>query len=146
MKPINSYVKDTNNFINKTSAGKSVPKNKYLVVMDVRLLYTNAEGISAVKIAFDNCSKRTRTTRVVIAFLALILILNNFTFDCIHYLQIKGCAMGTICAPVSANIFMASFELKYIYPYIRDRAKMFLNFIDDLSMDRFRRRIARLHE
>ena len=54
--------------------------------------------------------------------------------------------MGTICAPVSANIFMANFELKYIYPYIRDRAKMFLNFIDDLSMDRFRRRIARLHE
>ena len=42
--------------------------------------------------------------------------------------------MGTICAPASANIFLANFELKYIYPYIRHRTKMFLNFIDDLFM------------
>ena len=25
--------------------------------------------------------------------------------------------MGTICAPAYANIFMANFELKYIYQY-----------------------------
>ena len=42
--------------------------------------------------------------------------------------------MGTICAPAYANIFMANFELKYIYPYIKDKAKMFLRFIDDLFM------------
>ena len=29
---------------------------------------------------------------------------------------------------------MANFELKYIYPYIRDKTKMFLRFIDDLFM------------
>ena len=42
--------------------------------------------------------------------------------------------MSTICAPVYANIFMADFELKYIYPYIKDKTKMFLRFIDDLFM------------
>ena len=63
-------------------------------------------------------------------FLALILTLNNFVFDCIHYLQRKGCAMGTICAPAYANIFMANF----FYPYIKDKTKMFLRFIDDLFM------------
>ena len=42
--------------------------------------------------------------------------------------------MGTICAPAYANIFMANFELKYIYPYIKDKTKMFLRFIDDLFM------------
>ena len=94
----------------------------------------NAEGISAVKRAFDNYSKKTTTTKVVITFLALILTLNNFVFDCIHYLQIKGCAVGTICAPAYANIFMTNFELKYIYPYIKDKIKMFLRFIDDLFM------------
>ena len=40
--------------------------------------------------------------------------------------------MGTTCAPAYANIFMANFELKYIYPYIKDKTKMFLRFIDDL--------------
>ena len=38
------------------------------------------------------------------------------------------------CAPAYAYIFKADFELKYIYPYIRDKTKMFLKFIDDLFM------------
>ena len=42
--------------------------------------------------------------------------------------------MRTICAPDYANIFMVNFELKYIYPYIKDQTKMFLRFIDDLFM------------
>ena len=42
--------------------------------------------------------------------------------------------MGTICAPAYANIFMVNFELKYIYPYIKVKTKMFLRFIDDLFM------------
>ena len=39
--------------------------------------------------------------------------------------------MGTISAPAFANTFMANFELEYIYPYIKDKVKMFLRFIDD---------------
>ena len=39
--------------------------------------------------------------------------------------------MGTIYAPAYANTFMANFELKYIYQYIKDKVKMFLRFIDD---------------
>ena len=57
MKQIPSYVIDTNDFINKFNAVKSVPKNRCLVAKDVRSLYTNipnAQGISAVKRAFDN--------------------------------------------------------------------------------------------
>ena len=41
VKQIPSYVKETNDFINKINAVKSVPKNGYLVTMDVRSLYTN---------------------------------------------------------------------------------------------------------
>ena len=137
VKQLPSYVKDTNDFINKINAVKSVPKNSYLVTMDVRSLYTNipnAEGISAMKRGFDNYSKKTTSTKVITTFLTLILTLNNFVFDCIHYLQIKGCAMGTICARAYANIFMANFELKYIYPYRKDKTKMFLRFTDDLFM------------
>ena len=77
--------------------------------------------MSAVKGAFDNYSKKTTTTKVISMFLALILILNNFVFNFMHYLLIKGCAMGTICAAVYANNLMANFKLKYIYPYIKDK-------------------------
>ena len=62
MKLIPFYVKDTKDFINKINARKSVSKNSYLVTMDMRSLYANipnAEGISAVKRAFDNYSKKT---------------------------------------------------------------------------------------
>ena len=137
MKQIPSYGKGTNDFIYKINTVKSVPKNSYIVTVDLRSLYTdipNAEGISAIKRAYDNYSKKTTTTKVITALLALILTLNNFVFSCIHYLQIKGCTMGTICAPAYANIFMANFEWKYIYPYRKDKTKMFLRFIDDLFM------------
>ena len=42
--------------------------------------------------------------------------------------------MGTICAPTYTNVFIAKFELKYISPYIKDKTKKFLRFIDDLFM------------
>ena len=66
VKQIPSYVKDTNDFISKINAIKFVPKNSYLVTMDVRSSYTNipnVEGISAVKRAFDNYSKKTTSTK-----------------------------------------------------------------------------------
>ena len=137
VKQIPSYVKDTKTLSIKLMQKNPFRKKSYLLTMDVRSLYTNipnAEGISAVKRAFGNYSKKTTTTKVITMFLALILTLKNFVFDCIHYLQIKGCAIGTICAPAYPNIFMVNFDLKYIYPYIRDKTKMFLRFINDLFM------------
>ena len=41
VKQIPSYVKDTDDFINKINAVKSILKNSYLVTKDVRPLYTN---------------------------------------------------------------------------------------------------------
>ena len=45
-----------------------------------------------------------------------------------------GCAMGTICAPSYANIFMANFEAKHIYPYIKEKSLLCLRYIDDTFM------------
>ena len=57
-----------------------------------------------------------------------------FTVYGSHYLQISGCAMGTVYAPVYAHIFMAQFEAKYRYLYIHHNALLFLKYIDDMSM------------
>ena len=43
-----------------------------------------------------------------------------------------GCAMGTICAPSYVNIFMAKFEAKHIYPYIKEKSLLYLRYIDDI--------------
>ena len=42
-----------------------------------------------------------------------------------------GCDMGTICAPSYENIFMANFEAKHIYPYIKELSLLYLRYIDD---------------
>ena len=40
--------------------------------------------------------------------------------------------MGTACAPSYANIFMARFEEKHIYPLTKDRVERYLRYTDDI--------------
>ena len=134
---IPSYIKDTTDFLNKINNIVNVHDQSIFVSLDVKSLYTNipnSEGIAAVKRAFDNYSNKLVSTKVIVTFLSLILTLNNFSFNSKHYLQRKGCAMGTSCAPAYANIFMADFESKYIYPLIKNKAITYLRYIDDIFM------------
>ena len=122
VKEIPSYVQDTTDFLRKINQINFVPDNSYLFSLDVKSLYTNipnAEGIKSVKTSLEKYSKQTASTKVITTFLALILTLNNFVFNCRNYLQIRGCAMGTISAPSYRNIFMDHFERKFIYPFIK---------------------------
>ena len=128
-------MKGTTDFLRKLDAIKSVPDNAYLVSLDIKSLYTsipNAERIKAVKESFDKNTSKNVVTKVITTFLALIITLNNFVFNCKHYLQMKGCAMGSICAPSYANISMDHFEKKYIYPFRQGLSLIYLRFIDDI--------------
>ena len=40
----------------------------------------------------------------------IIIIIFDFIFNSKYYLQIKGCAMGSICLSSYANIFRPEFE------------------------------------
>ena len=114
---------------------KDINKDTILVTLDVKSLYTNIpnhEGIEAVKSALNSVSQKPIATKVIIKFLFLILTPNNFVFNGIHYLQKIGCAIGTICAPNYANIFMGKFEKTYIYPYINQFSNFYCRFIDDI--------------
>ena len=107
-------------FLRKINKIEKIPENSYLVSLYVRSLYTsipNSGSIKVVKTSLENFPRRTVATKVITTFLSLILTLNNFVFNCKNYLQIKGCAMGTICAPAYANIFTGHFERKYVYPH-----------------------------
>ena len=131
VKQIPSYIKDRNHFINKVN-NFSVSVNSILVAMDVRSLYTsipNSKGSAATKKRYHNYIHKTLPAKIITTFLVLILTLNNFVFNSEFYLQIKGCAMGVICAPAYANIFMDEFEQKYIYPLIKDKLILFLHLL-----------------
>ena len=136
---IPSYIKDTNDFLCKQKSITEVPENSYLVTLDVKPLYTsmqNSEGIKAVKISHENLTKKTIATKVITTFLSLILTLNNFIFNAKHFLQTKGSAMGTICAPSYATIFMDHFERKYIYPLTEGKSLTYFIYIDDIFLMR----------
>ena len=113
----------------------------------------NSEGIKAVKLSLENFARRTVATKVITTFLSLIwtltwtLILSQiekkswklkFLF-CKNYLQIKCCAMGTICSLAYAYIFMDHFERKYntiftgaYLPILDGLSRSYLRFIDDI--------------
>ena len=134
-KALPSYVKDTTDFINKHENVKDTSKDCILVTLDVKVLYSkipNHEGIEAVKETLNNQAKKPIATRVITQSLYLILTLTNFVFNSSNYLQKKGCAIGTISAPVHANIFMIKFEKLYIYPYLRNFSTFYCQFIDDI--------------
>ena len=114
-----SYIKDTDDFINKMRRLGKVSTNDYLVTLDVSSLYkniNNTEGIEAIK---SNRTLKETLTASIINMLAdlmlLVLTMNNFIFNGQHFHQIKGTAMGTRAAPNYANLFMGRFEDKFIY-------------------------------
>ena len=134
-KEIKSYFQDKSDFIEKINQAGTVPENTYLVSMDVRSLYTNIqneEGIKALEESLDACQFKTTTTKIIITLMWLILTLNNFIFNGLNYLQIKGCSMGSNCSPSYATIFMGKFEEQFIYPAIRGLHILYLRCIDDI--------------
>ena len=132
---LKSNVRDTTDFINKISTTGELPEEAHLVTMDVKALYIpNNEGLQALKEAMDKKQHKSVATTVIVTLMSLILTLNNFVFNDKNYLQIKGCAMGTICAPPFANIFMGKFEETFIYPYIQNLCILYLRYIDDLFL------------
>ena len=83
MKEIQSYVKDTKDFINKIN-NHNIPEGSIFVRLDVKSLYTsipNPEGIAAVKKAHERYQHKTVPKKVITSFLAIILTLNNFIFN-----------------------------------------------------------------
>ena len=113
---------------------EKIPDNSILVTMDVRSLYTNIpnkEGIEAVE---TTLKRKNIRTKIISTFLRLVLTLNNFVFNSQNYLQIKGCAMATKCAPSYANIFMGMFDERYIYPLLEKVSNFYLRFIDDVFL------------
>ena len=103
VKKIPSYVKDTNDFLSKL-LGVCVTSDSLLATLDVTSLhvYTNIprhEGLHACRKALKTRGVLDPPTDDIINLIKLLLKRNNFTFNDMHYLQMRGTAMGTRMAP-----------------------------------------------
>lgn len=112
-----SYIKDTNHFLSDI-VDFPVPPGSLLVTLDVASLYTNiphAGGISAVLHSYNEsvCDKSIDSSTLR-TLLGLVLELNNFEFNGVHYLQINGTSMGTPIGPTYANISMGVLENEFL--------------------------------
>ena len=115
----------------EVSTINNVPQESFKVTMDVRSLYINIPNNERIKAAETALKRKNLQTKVTISFLKLILTLNNFIFNCTNFLQIKGYAMGTKCAPTYANILMVYLR-KHVYPLINQKVQLYLRYIDDI--------------
>ena len=133
VKTIPSYLQDTTDFLSKL-AELDLPTDYLLATVDVTSLYTNipvAEGITAVGHAFMDQTFSTPIPQLL-HFLKLVLGNNEFEFDAKYYKQIKGCAMGTPCAPNFANIFMCDLETRLLRDAPGPVPHIWWRYIDDI--------------
>ena len=130
-----SYLKDMTHFI-RFIENTRVPRNAFLVSMDVTSLYTNIpqeEGITLVCNAYENfyAQKPPIATNCLREMLSLILKENSFQFHGKDYLQTHGTAMGTKMAVAFTNIFMASIEKEILRQSV-NKPLTWKRFIDDV--------------
>ena len=130
-----SYLKDTTHFIRFIESTR-VPRNAFLVSMDVTSLYTNIpqeEGITIVCNAYENfhANNPPIAANFLREMLSLILKENSFQFNGKDYLQTHGTAMGTKMAVAFVNIFMASIEKEILRQSV-SKSLTWKRFIDDV--------------
>ena len=129
-----SFVKDTNDFLNKLLTIGNLPPNSWLVTLDVSSLYTNIphnEGINACECFLRTSSHKTIPTSTLCDLIRMILTMNNFSFNDNRHLQIHGTAMGTKMAPSYASLFLGFFEANTLKnaPF---QPHIWLRYIDDI--------------
>ena len=134
MVDIPSYLKDTNDFLDKIKQIGPLPPKTIMFTLDVVSLYTNIpheDGLEATRLALEKRINPTIQTSVLIKLLEIILRKNCFTYDGNFYRQRQGTAMGTQCAPSYANICMSYVEQKAFTKQTK-LPKAFWRFIDDV--------------
>uniref|UniRef100_A0A803JTX1 Reverse transcriptase domain-containing protein n=1 Tax=Xenopus tropicalis TaxID=8364 RepID=A0A803JTX1_XENTR len=130
-----SYLPDTSALLDILRGCEILPTDTLFVTLDVRNLYTIIpldEGIAACRKALVEGHMGAPPIEFICSLLQLVLTCNYFRFEQSFYLQKTGTAMGSNVAPSYANLYMDSFECKYIFPNYADNLFLYLRYIDDI--------------
>ncbi|XP_056384003.1 uncharacterized protein LOC130277374 isoform X1 [Hyla sarda] len=109
-----------------------------LASIDIENLYTSIpqdKGVECIREILSHSGKSEKVTQFICESLTFILKNNAFLFDEVWYRQIGGVAMGTPVACTFANLYVASFEEKYVFttsnPFLKF-VRCYHRFVDDV--------------
>lgn len=128
-----SYIKDTQDFLQKIKTIQ-VPKDAFLITLDVQSLYTNIEhkkGIQAIKNLFEKNKDTLRPDKEILQLLKIQLEKNDMYFNKKFFLQIWGTSMGKTFSPGYADTFLAEEEARGL-ELCPDKPLVYLRYLDDI--------------
>ena len=112
-----SYLKDSQDFINKLCKLGKIPDNAILVAADVVGLYPSIPHNvrqTALKEALDKQEQKKIPTEDLVQMAEFVLKSNFFEFNSQMKQQISWTVIGTKFAPVYACIFMDKVETEFL--------------------------------
>ena len=129
-----SYIKDSQDFINKSRKLGKIPDNAILVTADVVGLYPSIShnvGLRALKEALDKREQKKSPTKDLVQMADFVLKNNFFEFNNQIKQQISGTAIGTKCAPTYACIFMDKVVTEFLETQ-RDKPFWWVKYVEDI--------------
>ena len=134
VKKTESYIQDSQNFIQKTKDIK-IEDNSIIAVADFESLYSNIDHLDLLEKTTDFFKDKLDTEHMKIEafYLILKMVLDNniFRYKNKFFRQKKGIAMGSKCGPSVANIYVYIYEKKWLTIH---KPIFYHRFIDDLGM------------
>ena len=132
VKKFPSFIQDSQNLIQDLDK-KFFPKNIKIISADIEALYTNINLDLALDIITDFARDKLDFNHInIIAFnsiLKLIFKNNIFCYNDCFFVQTLGIAMGSVCGPTIANIFVNFLEKSWLSI---QKPLYYKRFIDDL--------------
>ena len=129
-----SYIKDSQNLIQKIKNLK-IPEDFIIVTADFISLYSNINHDDCLFILTDFFRDKLDSEHIKIegfhSILKIVLNNNFFKFNNKFFKQTLGIAMGAICGPSIANLFVYIYEKKWL---TINRPLAYFRFIDDLFL------------
>lgn len=138
---IPSYIRDSTHFLQvlMQHAHWATEADIVLVTLDVTSLYTNVPQPAAYDSVVTALKGRGDLSDCLLSFLSeltnLTVYQNYFVFENTLYQLISGVAMGATFAPSIANLYMGTYEEKWIKssPYT-DHLKLWCRYINDIFL------------
>jgi predicted GIY-YIG superfamily endonuclease len=129
-----SFILDSQNLIQKTE-NLYFPSDSKLYSCDFESLYTNINLSQALNVICDFISKNFHSNEInILGFrklLELVFNYNYFKYNNKYFKQIQGIAMGSICAPSIANLFLSILEELFL---LNHKPLFYKRFIDDIFL------------
>ncbi len=134
VKSTDSYILDSQNLIQKLD-NKVFPKDSKLITGDFDALYSNIDHEDCLLKCTDFLNGKIKSKHFTIIglhdILKLVLKSNYFSYNQKYFKQELGIAMGSICGPTIANLFVSIYEIKWTTIY---RPLAYYRFIDDVFL------------